>query len=250
MILARRLMMCLLKKEWSDWILNPAVTVNTNGIAHYTAYKTNQREYYDSYANLDLTEAIVRSLHDENMQQWQAVIDACNELTGGSTYAWDVANECIAYIEHPRVTCTTTESCQQFEYLYRSNTNKYYSTPDCVAEIGAAGWWGNTIAVPLNSAETEYACRGDSATGDRAYLSKVINPNYDPSMVESKTIKLNVVAQKIISNTSSPNQGTSLFAEAYLENVAQSIFSTDESKQFVKLSDLIDQFEENKVLRI
>lgn len=65
---------------------------------------------------------------------------------------------------------------------------------------------------------------------------------------EEKTIPLSTIAQKIISNASSSNQAISLLAEAYLENMAQSIFSTDESKQFVKLSDLTSQFELNKIL--
>ena len=66
---------------------------------------------------------------------------------------------------------------------------------------------------------------------------------------EEKTIPLETVAQKVISNTQSTNQGTALLAEAYLEAVANSIFNTESSKQFVKLSDLLSQFEPNKTLR-
>mgnify|MGYP003609293533 FL=1 len=57
------------------------------------------------------------------------------------------------------------------------------------------------------------------------------------------------IAQKIISNTSSSNQAISLLAEAFLEAVANSIFNAESSKQFVKLSDLLPQFELHKTLR-
>lgn len=72
----------MIDMPWGEWIVNCSnITVN-RGIAHYTASKNNQVDYYDSFADLDLTEAIVRALHDVGMQKWQAVIDAVNELTG------------------------------------------------------------------------------------------------------------------------------------------------------------------------
>lgn len=122
---------------WSDWILNAGVTVNTGGIAHYTTYKTNQREYYDSYANLDLAAAIVRSLSDTDMQQWQAVKDAANELTGVTDWVVDIENERVVYTG-------TIDLNKYSQYMYR-NTNYYqryredvFNTVD--AEIKHSKW--------------------------------------------------------------------------------------------------------------
>ena len=66
---------------------------------------------------------------------------------------------------------------------------------------------------------------------------------------EQKTIPLDLVAQKVIFNTSSSNEGISLLAEAYIAEVVNSINDTNVSKQFIKLEDLIPQLEANKVLR-
>ncbi len=110
----------MIDMPWGNWILNPSVTVNTSGIAHYTAYKTNQREYYDSYANLDLTAAIVRSLHDGDMQQWQAVKDAIGELTGVAEWTFDNSAEVVKYaVPSTTVTCAYETCPPTAEYIYR-----------------------------------------------------------------------------------------------------------------------------------
>lgn len=245
MILAKRLMMCLLKASWGEWILNPVV-INTIGIAHYAAYKTNQRDFYDSYVDLDLTEAIVRSLHDSNMQQWQAVIDACNELTGVTDWVFDATNEHILYndpnidsINYYKSTSTATtiynsakDACTSAEVMNRLS----YSN-------GSGGIFANYIKPICYYTQMFYG-------SNRVINLQVYQAPRTAPLDISSTISFTQIAQKIISNTSSSNQAISLLAEAYLENVAQSIFNTDESKRFVKLSDLINQLEENKVLRI
>ena len=235
---------------WGDWILNSGVTVNTNGIAHYTAYKTNQREYYDSYANLDLTEAIVRSLHDSNMQQWQAVKDAANELTNGAAYTFDNVNERVIYIFD-----LNTVS----KYLYRSPDNgQYYNaTIDAVNAVVCSRWY-NQCYIEKETVRNQYLdldwCGYDVSYGTKLcsqiIVESIPNTSYDPNLVENRYISYEAIAQKIISNASSSNEAISLLAETYLEAVANSIFYADESKQFVKPSDLIGQFEPNKTLRI
>jgi len=234
---------------WGDWILNAGVTVNTNGIAHYTAYKTNQREYYDSYANLDLTEAIVRSLHDSNMQQWQAVKDAANELTNGAAYTFDNVNERVIYIFD-----LNTVS----KYLYRSSDNgQYYNaTIDAVNAVVCSRWY-NQCYIEKETVRNQYLdldwCGYDVSYGTKLcsqiIVESIPNTSYDPNLVENRYISYKAIAQQIISNTSSSDQGVSLLAEAYIESVGNSIFNSDESKQFVKISDLLSQFELNKTLR-
>ncbi|EOR07290.1 hypothetical protein I593_02177 [Acinetobacter tandoii DSM 14970 = CIP 107469] len=240
----------MIDMPWGDWILNPGVTVNANGIAHYTAYKTNQREYYDSYANFDLTAAIVRSLHDSDMQQWQAVIDACNELTKVDTWFFDNVNERVIYIFD-----LNTVS----KYLYRSPDNgQYYNaTIDAVNAVVCSRWY-NQCYIEKETIRNQYLdldwCGYDISSGmklcSQIQVESIPNTNYDPNLVENRYISYEAIAQKIISNASSSNEAISLLAETYLEAVANSIFYADESKQFVKPSDLIGQFEPNKTLRI
>lgn len=226
---------------WGDWILNPEVTVNTNGVARYTAYKTNQREYYDSYANLDLTAAIVRSLHDADMQQWQAVKDAINSLIGTTSYSFNNSTSSINYLKGYIVLDTyaigainRTPTKNDYDAIVR--VGNYVDTFSAITAVcqQMGGW---RISPP-------WTCIGYSNQSigrtDTVVFSK-------PGTSESLSYSL--IAQKIISNVSSSNQAISLLAEAYLEAVASSIFNTDPSKQFVKLSDLLSQFELNKTLR-
>lgn len=237
---------------WGDWILNSGVTVNTNGIAHYTAYKTNQREYYDSYANLDLTAAIVRSLHDGDMQQWQAVKDAANELTGVTDWVLDPANNQIKYKEQPsdpslnpnfQYKCTngsivnTTRECGEATLL---------NPPSHIS--GATSVVGCSVPENVNQ---DFACAYKWPSGFQSSFlagTSVTRVEALPEE-EQKTLPLDVVAQKVISNVSSSNQAISLLAEVYLDTVANSIYNADESKQFVKLLDIEPDFEANKTQR-
>ena len=76
------------------------------------------------------------------------------------------------------------------------------------------------------------------------------NPDYDPSAtLPEQYVSFITIAQKILSNTLSTDQGISLLAETYVQEVANSISNTDPTKQFVQLDDLIPQFELNKTLR-
>lgn len=221
---------------WGDWILNPEVTVNTNGVARYTAYKTNQREYYDSYANLDLTAAIVRSLHDADMQQWQAVKDAANELTGVTDWVFDFTNQQIKYVLIIFKYKYNFASYDQIKAKSKSQACDLWSK----AYYGArTSGWSSTFIDGRDWCVDSTGWRNNYITGQVLISSET----------QSHSIHFITMAQKIISNVSSSNQAISLLAEAYLEAVASSIFNTDPSKQFVKLSDLLSQFELNKTLR-
>jgi len=249
----------MIDMPWGNWILNPSVTVNTSGIAHYTAYKTNQREYYDSYANLDLIAAIVQSLHDNDMQQWQAVVDAITTLTGSTSYTWEAEISQISYKgEVESKACKFDGSdCTDTPYLYR--------------HIDRSDRYSSIEAAALSDCRSALICELVSYTGPRGSYYDVVmrykggpfdgvgnytwpveyytNLSYDPNTSNSQYVSFDAIAQKIISNASSSNQATSLLAETYVEAVANSIFSTDQSKQFVKLSNLLSQFELNKTLR-
>lgn len=235
---------------WGYWILNSSVTVNTNGIAYYTAYKTNQREYYDSYANLDLTAAIVRSLHDSDMQQWQAVKDAANELTGVTNWVIDPGNSQIVYTKPSDL--NDPQDPEYGKYLYGMGFGEFPSPNKACQSFTTVHNIG-FISANYDQCVTRQSLWGVMSDYAYAWSSLRTNPAYIPpsngSLNGERLLTFAAIAQKIISNASSSDQAISLLAEAYIEAVANSIFNANESKQFVKRSDLLSQFELNKTLR-
>jgi uncharacterized protein YmfQ (DUF2313 family) len=226
---------------WGEWIISPTITVNTTGIAHYTAYKTNQREYYDSYANWNLKEAIVSSLTDGEMQQWQAVKNAISQLSGVTSWNSDPINSRVSYVKK-------TEVWQISGNVYGTKTGPspeylcfYYSLIN-------ADWGYATPAYTLDSAGKTGSCRIQYKTNP----SQITNSGYLQRLSQTSAtqyLTFNEIADKIIAHTSSTDQGVALFAETYLETIAKSIFNLEQSKQFVKTIDLIPQIELNKTLR-
>lgn len=336
----------MIDMPWGDWILNSCVTVNTNGIAHYTAYKTNQREYYDSYANLDLTTAIVRSLHDADMQQWQAVSNAIQALSNNTdSYIFDTENEIIriffeiaspdldavaaTLIERYRNSVenfvginafhdamkrvgwvidedgkVTKKNEEQNASLYKyysvisSKNYKYYhsrslsATEFCSIAMPSIGetsqgvkestrtCYGATTGkyiyelnkvnplyqtsveyserVEVDNNELQVALKNALESNDAALAIELIATAYSYDAIAGKNDLYNSqfidktfknLADQILQHTKSADMGTAMYAEAYIVAAANSIFNADMSKQFVKLSDLLSQFELNKTLR-
>lgn len=327
---------------WSEWIINPIVTVNTTGIAHYTAYKTNQNDYYDSYANLDLTEAITRSFYDADMQQWQAVNDAVFTIEP-STHHYEVDVNISKFKINKVITSVNLEEVINVlvsrlvnnpnnftgkAYLDTLASNKKWVLgpsgylklkagtflPDPNYQWVGQGQFSNTrfnsleeaCSVWSNSKGVTYVATAPPVGCISYYLGRydtnapttrinridpVIAPEY--SAVEeaelreaisvlfnsqdeaSKQLKQNLIssaymsdevanqlfnetiseqtffeiAQQLILNTQSLSQGISLFAEVYLEDIANSIFRLDTAQQFVRMADISSQIELNKTLR-
>lgn len=232
---------------FQDWQLNPAVTV-TEAMAHYTAYNTNGHEYHDSYADLDLTEAIVRSLHDSDMQQWQAVKDAIGQLIGAVDWVLDPANNQITYVDPNQ----SQEPFSKHYYQPPGQSYKCYSLSSCKSAVQASNSANKVNSCSFKSSGDMY-CSITLKSGQTINyeLRKYVNTVYDPTAEpDRKTIPLTTVADRVISNAESSDQAISLLAEAYIEAVANSIFSTDVAKQFIKIEDVNSQFELNKTLRI
>ena len=247
---------------FGDWILNQGFTILGDDI-RYTGYKTNGIDTYDSFATFSLETALVRSFYDTDMRQWQAFKDAVNELTGVTDWVFDSINNRIFYTESNSEFCATFESCPSNEYLFTQG-GKLFTTAlaagqsridELVAEVPTRSYTFNSTTCPSNPTETLSCNVVFNAEHSKPYtytvnVSTILNPSYNPNAEGEVTyLPLPSVAQKIISNTLSSNEGISLLAEAYIDEVTNSIFDSDESKQFVKMEDLIDQFEENKVLR-
>ena len=260
-----------------DWTINTEVTMNTGGTAVYNGFRTDQSGTYDSYVDLDLTQAIVLSLHDTDMQQWQAVKDAANDLTGNSTWLINIDDSTLDYSVNALKNCSEVECFG--EYIWYPDTSQtngvvtYYSSHNLdlakqlsIAFLMSSGYY---IAVRNVSEGSSYPYQNKVIYSyDAEFLNKYgswesrpgvgidftykLNPAYDQSKSDATDYKIPLLslATKIITNASSSNEAISLLAETFLQTVANSIFNADESKQFVKLVDLFTQLEANKTLRV
>ena len=234
---------------WGEWVLNAGYELSGDNI-RYTAYKTNQRDFFDSYADFDLITALVRSFHDTDMQQWQAVKDACNELTGVTDWTVNTPQQTIDYLVRQIATPTNKE-------YYISGIGTYSSTAKEACQNYISKQANNSNQTHVYSSNTETLCLwtfydfGKPKPRSIVLQTRtVLNPDYDPNYVPyTVSIPFRDISQKIILNASSSNQAISLLAETYLETVANSIFNQDQSKQFVKASYLISQFELYKTFR-
>jgi len=223
--------------------------------------KTNGFETYDSYADFDLVTALVRSFHDTDMQQWQAVKDAANQLTGVTDWTLDNSTKSVSY-SPPSLDPTTADPTSKFTYRriggYATLCDRNYNVKnyesleeDALSCYLSHGRVGSVTYVRSVDGLIEVRIDGSNRYYNALY-EETQNPNYDPnyvSLAPSSSLPYEKLAEKIVSNASAEDQGVSLSAETYVETVAQSIFVSNESKQFVKLSDLISQFELNKTLR-
>lgn len=240
---------------WQSWQIDQEVSINSN-MVRYTASKTNGKQFASSYAEIDLIAALVRSFADIDMQQWQAVKNAANQLTGVDDWVLDPANNSIIYTK-PNQCLQNGSDCPSNRYLYKLDGVIYSNQSDPCNLVLTQSQKKQYKAVEWPAAnQPQSLCRYQTSSGSYTTLGglsvEVINnPAYDPSATEEnqpKSLPLETVAQKVISSAESLDQGISLLAETYIKTVAKSIFSSDQSKQFVKQDDLVSQFEENKVI--
>ena len=224
----------------------------------YTAYNTNGISYYDSFANFDLVTALVRSFHDSDLQQYVAFRTAVEQLLGAVDWVLDPANNQIVYTKptdptDPTVqyywqkgsnyTCFSASSCKSAVQGFSDSLNFGWTVVSC--SVGNYG----LMNCPLKLFDTN----GVLIDQTTEQIPRVANPAYDPSAPpkdDKRTLPLETVAQKVISNAeSSADEVLKLLSEDYINIVADSVFDSNPSKQFVKLEDLIPQLEANKVLR-
>ena len=229
-----------LPKPFGNWILNQGYELVNEDI-RYTAYKTNGVSYYDSFANFNLVTALVRSFHDSDLQQYFAFTTAVEQLIGSVDWVLDPANNQVKYWEKadPNLRCSgataagpvtgsfknASELCQGYITKYPHIYKSFTTTETSTCKFTCTFQNGDTVAV----------------------ISKVVT---DVPEKEEKSIPLETVAQKVISNAeSNADEVLRMLSEDYINIVANSVFAVNASKQFVKLEDLIPQLEANKVLR-
>ena len=254
-----------LPKPFGNWILNQGYELVNEDI-RYTAYKTNEVSYYDSFADFDLVTALVRSFHDSDLQKYTAFTTAVEQLIGAVDWVLDPTNNQIVYYVEPA--STDPKPNEQYMWKFSSggtfaDVKMSYSSSSqavCNAVLAAyaakgAPWYYNkgSLVNGNSTAVTCYMSSDRTSLNGNATAFRVANPAYDPNAEaerERKTLPLETVAQKVISNAdSSADEVLKLLSEDYINLVANSVFDSNPSKQFVKLEDLIPQLEANKVLR-
>ena len=236
----------ILPKPFGDWILNQGFTILGDDI-RYTGYKTNGIDTYDSFALANLVQALVKSFLDPDLQQYAAFTTAVEQLIGAVDWVLDPANNQIKY--KPKAdpqTCSGYQDldtmqifCSAQDYVdSHKEKNNWYSA--VVTSVNVRGKYAD-IYFCFKSKESDSSCITSMGT------TTVITGTDDRP---EQTLPLPVVAQKIISNAdSSADEVLKLLSEDYINLVANSVFDSNPSKQFVKLEDLIPQLEANKVLR-
>ena len=241
----------VLPKPFGNWILNQGFNIVTNNI-RYTGYKTDGISYYDSFANFDLVTALVRSFHDSDLQQYAAFTTAVEQLIGDVDWVLDPANNQVKYYPKPTDAEDPTSKGRYCHYvgygggLPARTVCSTQASDVCNAIANSNGQTSYPLVqIGTSSFGPTYVCGSNWTLGAEA------NPAYDPSAEkEEKTIPLETVAQKVISNAeSNPDEILKMLSEDYINIVANSVFDVNTSKQFVKLEDLIPQLEVNKVLR-
>lgn len=233
--------------DFGSWIVNSTVTVNSSGVAHYTGYKTNGYDYYDSYANLNLVTAIAASLHDADVRTWQGVTDAINAF-GVTTWTWDNVNSRISY--------TASANGEPEYYWQYTNDGPIYDNPNdaCIyvfnSGISAEYHEYTGYEFTRDTHLRQVACRRrDTRYG--VYQTFVnLNEKRNPAYIAGTFYKSYAeIAEQIVLHLSSSDMAIQLHAENYAEMIANSIFETNPADQYVKLTDLISQFEANKIQR-
>ena len=242
-----------LPKPFGNWILNQGYELVNEDIK-YTAYNTNGVSYYDSYAIVNLVTTLVRSFHDSDLQQYVAFTTAVEQLTAVSDWVLDPTNNQIRYI-YPTTSQPVDPADPSNQYIYVITYGES-AQKSSIEEVCKLAQFRQNSQNPESQYENcvLYSDNIMLASSWSQVGHRVVNPAYDPEAPskedEEKYLPYDVVAQKIISNAdSTPDEILKLLSQDYINLVAESIFNTDTSKQFVNLEDLVPQLENNKVLR-
>lgn len=235
----------LLEKEEDDWVVNEGYKLEGNNIK-YTGYKVYNENIYDSYAHIDLEEALVRSFNDEDMRSKQAFIDAADELTGVTDWTVDIVNNQIKYYgEYPEHLFAPTHA-PNATFTSAGEACTYYATL-----IESFGYYDTSVVsytdLPNPTCTVKRKSSPDVSYYDESTYTLIVSSN--TAEKEERYIPFDILAQKIISNSGVDNESVQLFSKEYIQEVANSLFNSNSSKRFVNRYELIPQFEVNKKLR-
>ena len=232
--------------EYGDWILNQGFNILDDDI-RYTGYKTNGVDTYDSFALSSLQDALVKSFLDSDFQQYVAFTTAVEQLIGAVDWVLDPANNRVKYFVDPDVSDPDHPSNPSIWVVVRDRSVKANTREELAKKYCAQlGYSENSL-----SGYVSFICSDGNGKELFVEATLVGNPAYEPNVErEEKYLPFPVVAAQVISNAESgEDEVLKLLSEDYINLVANSVFDSNPSKQFVKLEDLIPQLETNKVLR-
>lgn len=207
-----------------EWKIEKTEVNYTDLEATYTGTTKKGNRTYTDVVKYLLSNAMLQSFSDPNMQQWQGFIQAVNELTGVTDWIVDADNRVIYY---PQV----NPELPTYPMVWRWNTFIGSSADSVCDQILP---YDQSQYPVYNSVKTELIMNSDTSATCYLYnkddqmknlytIAYQVNPNYDPQATEEKeALPFDVVAQQIVLNTQSSDQATSLLAEAYIDEVAKS----------------------------
>lgn len=171
-----------------------------------------------------------------------AVTIALDELVNGVDYVLDPANNSITYKpKSASTTCSANGSdCPSSAYLYNivggPDDGSIFSSGDAACSFFnskmGSGWWGSTTYQPNRG------CVGISSGTVISPVGAYVNPAYDPSKDEKRTIGVDVVGGQIVTDAASKDE-----ARAYTNSVANTITAPNEQDQIVPAVEAIGQFD-------
>ncbi|MCX0344085.1 hypothetical protein NVV24_15745 [Acinetobacter radioresistens] len=179
---------------------------------------------------------------------------AVEQLLGAVDWVLDPANNQIVYTQKDNKTCSSSGSdCSSEQYLIRvsaldcgSSTDCYFSSVDSAGPTYCANYNGTGGYKFSHSDGLKIYCfySGSSGSTWQGGVSRVLNPSYNPeSEQEKKTLPLDVVAQKVISNAAAGD----VSAQQAITAAAQDVINEAENDS-VKAAPIIQQLEASKTV--
>jgi hypothetical protein len=170
---------------------------------------------------------------------------AVEQLLGAVDWVLDPANNQIVYTEKVDPALPT------YQFVYSYNVNDYpkygrYSSPEASCNkkemMNLYGHWESFIDRGLLVRDGNCVINPDGLNVSVPFPSKVANPSYNPDITENepKTLPLETVAQKVISNAESGDSNAQVATTA----AAADIVSEAESDN-VKARPIVNQLEAN-----
>lgn len=166
---------------------------------------------------------------------------AVEQLLGKVDWVLDPVNNSVIYTE----SCKATSSCPQFEYLYTDNSGGYFSSADeaCKSRIKTTPWADRKFIRSFADSPTHFGCVFDNYGSEfiPVAVDKVVNPAYDPTAEEKpKSIPLDTLAQKVISNAEAGNTDAQVATTATAADIVNDAQNDD-----AKARPIVNQLEAN-----
>lgn len=173
---------------------------------------------------------------------------AVEQLLGAVDWVLDPANNQIRYTkpDTSNEPCTAT-SCAPSQYVWKRDTDLgTFSSQQAICQAVASKY--GQILTGTGTRNGSFACFTRKSNGDADWwaVDRVVNPTYDPTAEnenEEKTIPLETVAQKVISNAA----GGDVSAQQAITAAAQDVINEAENDS-AKAAPIVQQLEASKAI--